>query len=188
LLLLPAAPGKEEEEERKREDGDEEEEDEEAAKRMSGARRRRRRHEVEAGGGAGGAVIAAIGEREKSRRGRRRLPVPAGASAAVRAVCVGVERELCVVVPLATIGVTPPVTSSLLVEVWLVSVSAAFTFLFPVFFFLTQSFINHQLQANRVRPNQLQNLVPGIIRTHSLHQEGLLHHDWPNNQPPYYRF
>jgi len=90
---------------------------------------------VEAGGGAGGAVIAAIGEREKSRRGRRRLPVPAGASAAVRAVCVGVERELCVVVPLATIGVTPPVTSSLLVEVWLVSVSAAFTFLFPVFFF-----------------------------------------------------
>jgi len=47
--------------------------------------------------------------------------------------------------------------------------------------------IDHQLQANRRRPIQLQSLVPGT-RTHALHQERLLHHGWPSNWPPYYRF
>lgn len=54
---------------------------------------------MEAGGGAGGAVIAAIGERQKSRRGREKAP--SRRSVRQRELCV------CVVVPLATISVTP---------------------------------------------------------------------------------
>jgi hypothetical protein len=55
---------------------------------------------VEAGGGAGGAVIAAIGERQKSRGGREKAP--SRRSVRQRELC----QCVCVVVPLDTISVT----------------------------------------------------------------------------------